>query len=180
MSEEKCDFCDDWEEDFEDNDWDDFVEDMNDLKIDKSVINLTTGHYNNKDLKVSIDNRCNLINMEIYLLNEIFRMFTNIDIEILKINIIFDNRFRIERLKVFSDKYSETDILILCKLNKRLKNLNLDLKKDFIIKIMDNITEYLCYDIYNKCYICDNVGVVDRNIFNNKGISLKNKSNLKK
>lgn len=165
---------DDWEENPND-DWGDLVEDIGELHISgKSRVNINKGNYSDEDIKIEIEDQYNIIKIDVNILYEIFKIFTNVSLENIKINIIFENDLEIRRITVNTDIRNEdltpTDILILCKINKIIRNMKLDLREKFILKIMHQIVTYISNDIYKRCYICDNMGVVDKNIFNNKVI----------
>lgn len=155
-----------WESDDISNWESDDIEDKN----IKSRINKNIGNYSKKDVNIEIEEYYNLIKIDINIFKKVFEIFTNVKLNILNIKIFFNDNLKVTKLKLLNkgiDELTSTDYLILSKLNKIITNLKIDLEKEFILEIMDNIVSYISNDIYNCCYICNNVGVAD-NILNNK------------
>ena len=164
-NDDEWDSYDDNDDGWGDDDELDITNNMMNMKI-SGDLDLDTGGY-----EVCVENQkySKLITIEMGMFAEILKIYTNISIDVIKIHIIYNYRLIPDRLRVFIDnKPTETDALILCKLTKIMNEMKLDLSSKFIPKICKRFVRYFQHDIYHKCYICDNVGVVDKNIFNNK------------
>lgn len=166
-----CDFAssdndDDWES--PDDDWGETtITEFDELKIDINQINLNTNEY---EVSVDLFSLSNLICIYIGMFSEILKVYTNITLEVITLKIIYDHKFNIQSIRVFcnNEKPKETDILILCKIEKIIKNMKLNVTDNFIPKICKRLMYYFQRDIFYQCYICDKCGVVDKNIFDDK------------
>lgn len=159
---------DDWEKKYPDDSWEDSWEeepydDWGD--IDNCCILMNQLNLNHKidDIEIINGNKLIIIRADMY--KEFFKIYENLNLKTFEIWIMLDEMIKIIDIKIKSkDKdLTTTDSLILCKLEKILKNTKIDLTKEFVPLLIKKITRYLTNDIYDFCYICGKRGIMSKN-----------------
>lgn len=153
-----------------DSEWNDIEDEWSDIEDNwdipnNNIIDLNT---NNLDIKVIHEENYRIIKLKNNSYSSLFKNINNISINELNILISYTENYKIFNINVYiENKETKTDILILNKLNNKLKNINIDLSNNFISKINDIISEFFNNDIFNKCFLCEKININENHFIDN-------------